>query len=219
MAIQITDGWMWFCVANGIMLLLAFIMSLQSRAFFTYDVSVRKFSIMDLEFPASAQELKNIIHGIFLLPADDVIKTKRALRGQLLVDFLFMPAAYGSVFIACMNISGKMVAFGQNTFAVLAWIQVIPWACDIIENIYLLRKIRPNVELSKPAVHKAYLVLEAVKWGIVSVGAVCAIYALLYFWLKGEYMIHSLRYLFVIIAEIILFVIATRVFLKKHKAD
>src|SRR4051812_24811511 len=132
--IHITDGWLWFCIAFAILLCISLVMAIQSRQFYTQDVVAKKFSIMDLELPASPNEVAILIKGIYRLPEDQSGKTLRALRGQLYLDFLFMPAAYGSIFIACMMISWKMTHFGHWIFTGLAWAQIIPWILDIIEN-------------------------------------------------------------------------------------
>jgi len=217
MPVYIDIAWIYFCIFFGAMLLISFIMSLQSTNFYTMYVVIRKFSIIDLEFPASALELVTFIKGIFLLPVELSKKSLRAVRGQLYFDFLFMPATYGSIFILCMKVSMKMTSFGHELFAILAWLQLIPLLCDIIENIYLLNKIRPEPVISKPAVHKAYLILEIFKWGIALTAAVCSIAAIFYFWLVGWYSYHSIHYLLIITAEIIIFFILKKVTAKSEK--
>ncbi|MEO6672598.1 MAG: hypothetical protein ABIN93_04150 [Ginsengibacter sp.] len=219
MEIQIVNNWMWLCIAFGVMLLTVLIKSFQSRYFYTHDVVERKFSTMDLELPSSAQELVNIIKGIFLLPVDKSQKTLKALKGQLYVDFIFMPAAYGSVFLVCMIVAGKMSHLGNYVFSVLGWLQIVAWLCDIIENIYLLNKIDPGVVPSQPAIHKAWQVLEITKWGIVMTGTVCAVFGLIYFWLVGHYSYSSLCYLLIIIGEIVFFIIADKMLSKKSKSN
>ena len=116
-----------------------------------------------------------------------------------------------------MKVSLKMTSFGHGLFAILAWLQCIAWLCDIIENIYLLNKIRPEPEASKPAVHVAYLVLEICKWGIALTAAVCSIAAMFYFWLVGRYSDHSIHYLLIIAAEIIVIFIAKKITAKSEK--
>lgn len=213
-------SWAMFCMAFGLMLLLTFIMSLQSLHFYTKDVVVKKFNIMDLELPATATELINLIRGLYKLPELQSKKAVNALKGQLYIDFLFMPCAYGTNFLLCMLVSAKMqLAFGINIFIILAWLQLIPWLCDIIENIYLLRKINPDPALSSPAVHKAYLLMEAFKWGIALTATICAVAAICYFWLTGHYAVHSLYYLLIIGGEIILFLILGKLFLKNKKEE
>ncbi|MDB5199697.1 MAG: hypothetical protein JWO92_1660 [Chitinophagaceae bacterium] len=175
---------------------------------------------MDLEMPATPTELVNLIKGLYKLPEDTSKKAISALKGQLYIDFLFMPCAYGAIFLLCMLVSAKMQwPFGVNVFIILAWLQVVPWLCDIIENIYLLGKIKPDPVLSAPSVHKAYLWMEYIKWGIALGSAIGAVAAICYFWLAGHYDVHSLRYLGIIAAEIILFLLAGKIFLKKKKEE
>ena len=198
-------SWLYFCIAFGVMLLLHLIMGLQGDNFFTKHVVIRKFSILDLEFPPSAAEMVSFIKEIFTLPPAQAQKTLRALRIQLIIDFLFMPAFYGSIFILCMKVSAKMVYFGHRFFALLAWLQVIAWLCDIIENIYLLNKIRPEPIISNVAAFKSYEALEVLKWGIPLLASVCSIAAISYFWLIGLYSYNSLVYLVIIAIEIIVY--------------
>ncbi len=209
--------WGYFCVAFGAMLIISFIMSLQSAYFYTLDVIIRKFSILDLEFPTTPQELVIFIKGIFRLPPGLSEKSLHSLKNQLYLDFLFMPAAYGTIFILCMEVSIKMTSFGHGLFAILAWLQFIPWICDIIENIYLLKKIKAEPTASAPRVHKAYLILEFFKWGIALIAVVCSIAAIFYFWLVGRYSYNSLQYLVTIIAEIAVFAIAKKIAAKSDK--
>jgi hypothetical protein len=205
MPLYIEFTWLHFCISFGVMLFFHVIMGLQSNNFFTRHMVVRKFSILDLEFPPSATEMVNFIKDIFSLPGAQAKKTLKALRGQLMLDFLFMPAFYGSVFIVSMKVSMKMVYFGHKFFAVLAWIQCIAWLCDIIENIYLLNKIRPEPSVSNNMVFKSYEVLETFKWGIPLLAVVCSIAAMCYFWLVGSYSYDSLFYLIIIAIEIVIY--------------
>src|SRR4051812_35317006 len=118
-------NWPMFCIAFGAMLLLTFIMGLLGRHFYTQDVVIKKFSIMDLEMPATPLELVNLIKGLYKLPGDRSKKSIDSLKGQLYIDFLFMPFAYGSIFILCMLVSAKMdLAAGKYVFMILAWLQL-----------------------------------------------------------------------------------------------
>jgi hypothetical protein len=208
MQILIPNGWILFCVAFGVLLITSFIMSRLSRHFYTYDVLERKFSIMDLQWPSSPIELVNLVKGIYKLPLPKQQRTLSALKKHLYVDFIFMPAAYGSIFLLCMNISWKMTLAGPYLFAGLAWLQIVALVLDVIENIYLLRKIGPEIVEASPATHKAYGYLERFKWGIALLALICALSALLYFWLVGRYAEGSLKYALVIVAEIVLFFVA-----------
>lgn len=205
MEMMITNGWYWLCITVAVTLLTAFIMSLQGKQFFTMGVVMRTFSILDLEFPSSSKDIPSVIKGIYALPAPQQQQTLQALRGQLWLDFLFMPAAYGSIFLLCMEVAGKMNEAGQVLFVWLAWLQAVPWLFDIIENIYLLRKMRPDIACSSNAVHKAYQVMEAFKWGISLTGFVFALSSLLFFWLTGNYAVASLRYLLILAGEAAVF--------------
>ncbi|HEY5406426.1 MAG TPA: hypothetical protein VIJ92_05035 [Ginsengibacter sp.] len=205
MSLYIEFTWIHFCIAFGVMLFFYLIMSFQSNNFFTKHMVVRKFSILDLEFPPSATEMINFIKDIFSLPPAQAKRTLNALRNQLLLDFLFMPAFYGSIFILSMKVSMKMVYFGHKFFAILAWIQLIAWLCDIIENIYLLNKIHPDPTASTGVAFKSYEALEAIKWGIPLLTCVCSVAAICYFWLVGLYDYGSLVYLIIVAIEIIIY--------------
>lgn len=204
-------SFVWFYIGFGAMSLIAFIMHLQGKNFYTLHVFVRKFSILDLEFPASPLELATYINGIFLLPKELSSKSVHALKGQLYLHLLFIPFMYGTIFLLCMQVSQKMNFLGNYIFAMLAWIQIIPLILDYIENFYLLQKIRPNVEVSTPFVHKAYQLLGKLKWAISLSAAVFCISALTYFWLTGNYSIHSLHFSIVIIGELILILLLLKI--------
>lgn len=219
MSFYLTFSWVHFSIAFGAMLLLTFIMSLQSKSFYTRHIIVRKFSILDLQFPASPQELVNYIKGIFQLSPSLTNKVLKNLKGQLYVDFLYMIAAYGSIFILCMKVSMKMTSFGQGLFATLAWLQVISFLCDIIENIYLLKKIKPEPIVSKLSIHKTMQIVIFSKWIIALTAAVCSLAAMGYFWLVGRFSYNSLEYLVLIISELALFIIIQKATAKNNKKE
>lgn len=212
-------SWEFFCIAFGLMLVTNFIMGLQSLNFYTMDVVKKKFNIMDLEIPATRFELVNLIRGLYKLPREEALRSIRSLRCQLYTDFLFMPCAYTAIFILCMLVSARMTSYGVDFFFILAWLQLVPWLCDIIENIYLLRKIKPHSKPSTAGVHKAYLVMEVLKWGIAFIAVICVIAAVCYFWLSGWYSLKTLNYLAVIITEALVFLIAAKIFLKNKEEE
>ncbi|SKD09207.1 hypothetical protein SAMN05660461_5090 [Chitinophaga ginsengisegetis] len=204
----IANAWCWLCFSAALLLLTAFIMLRQARHFYLLDVVVRKFSIIDLQFPASSKEIPELIKGIYALPAPQRSRTLSALRGQLWVDFLFMPALYGSIFLLCIQVADKMTPAGEIFFECLAWLQLIAWLFDAMENGYLLNKIKPDVTPSTPEVHKAYQQMVFAKWILLLTGIVCALSALLFFWVSGKYETRSLHYLLILVGEGIVFVIA-----------
>jgi hypothetical protein len=216
MSTFLPNGWILFCILFGLLLLFTFIMNLQGSYFYTKDVVVRKFSILDLALASSPVELVNIIKGLYQLPPGQSEKAVNALKGQLYVDFLFMPCAYGSIFLLCQKVAERMqLSIGYYIFAALAWLQLVAWLCDIIENIYLLGKIRPDPVLSALSRHKDYLAMEGVKWGISLTGTACSLSAVCYFWLSGNYSSASLPFIVVVIVEIILFFIMHAFFIRK----
>lgn len=214
------------------MLMASIIMRWQSQYFYTNNQVVIKFNILDLQFAASAKKLVTIINGMYELPLPDKNsnvpesrKVVNALMGHLWVGFfLFMPAAYGSIFLMCMKVAYKMY-FSDRTglfyisffFYFLAWLQVVAFLLNAVENIYLLRKIKPKPTASSRKVHHAFRNLEAYKWGIALTGAACAVSAALYFWLSGQYAEKSVSYLWVLIIEIIFFIISITTVSKKSK--
>jgi len=218
MTTEYFNNWLLFTIAFTLLLVVSFIMQLQSRHFYTQDVIVKKFSIMELEVPATAKELYNIITGLFQLPPDVSARSLRALRRQLWLDFLFMPLAYGCIFLLCWRVAHKMHLFaGYLVFMALAIGQIIPWICDIIENCFLLSQLKPDVKAMSEGKHRWYLRMEALKWGLALMATVCGIGAVAYFWCTGEYTVDSLRYFAVVIVEICL-VLSILFFAKKKQA-
>ena len=99
-------------------------------------------------------------------------------------------------------------------FTGLAFIQLVPLIYDIIENIYLLGKIRQDIKETDEKKHKQYLWMEATKWGIALTATVCSVSAVCYFWLTGNYSVTSFYYLLIILVEIVIFLIVVKLFLK-----
>jgi hypothetical protein len=209
------NNWLLFTVAFTLLLIVSFIMQKQSEHFYTQDVIVRKFSIMELEMPATSRELYNLITGLFRLPPDESKKSLRALRGQLWLDFLFMPLAYGCIFLLCWRVANKMqLPAGKYIFLAFAAGQLIAWICDIIENLFLLSQLKPGVKEMSMGLHRSYLYMEAVKWGLSITATVCGMGAVIYFWCTGMYSITSLYYFVVVAIEVFIF-LAISFFAKK----
>jgi hypothetical protein len=179
----------------------------------TYFVSLKKFevihfSILDLEIPSSGLDLKKLIGGIYWL--QDEVKKKKTLfflKAQLWLDFLFMPALYGSLFILCFRLGLSLSGFFRGFFLFLAWAQGLSWISDIIENIFIFSllirvkkhqkegKERKDIkELNSGALIR-YRILECVKWGFALIGLVSSLSFYLYFWISNTYSISNLRFL------------------------
>ena len=184
-------------------------MGRQSRYLYIMDMVERKFSMMDLEFPATPKDLVEIVVHIFKLDNAKRDRVIRALKGQLLIDFfLFMPSVYGGIFLLSMKVATKMNSdFGKGVFVSFAWLQGVAFVLDIIENIYIWRKIKPDIKPSGSSVHKAFLWLEIFKWGLPLLAFVCCLSSMLYFWITGLYSINSYSYMGIIAAEIAVFIV------------
>jgi hypothetical protein len=202
----IPHHWQWYCILTGLSFLTTLWMLYYQKSFFTRDGVTRVFTIRDLEFPSSGNDLADILNGIYKLPQSGNIIS--ALRKNLFVDFLFMPATYISLFILCMAVSHKMNSqFGRMGFQIFAWLQFLAWLLDIFENVYLLRKTKPNVEAPSKSSFLVYSFAVHIKWAIALVGGICSMMVLLYFWIEGKFDKGNLHYLLIIIAEIVGFVL------------
>lgn len=212
------NSWMCFVILVGIALFTSIVMSILARKFRTHYGVTRKFSIMDLEFPSSRRDYHKIINGIYRLP--DSAKILSALRGNLLVDFLFMPAIYGLIFILCMNVSTKMESdWGEFGFQLFAWLQLLAWLLDIIENIYMLGHLK-EVKMDQTFVDaplRGFKYMVHTKWIIALLGGICSSMVLLCFWLEGEYDQTNLKYLVYLVVEILVALVLTRLLFAKKK--
>lgn len=212
-------SWGCICVTFGATILIGFFMHLLSKNFYTLHVFVRKFSILDLEFPVSALELSTYIKGIFLLPKELSQKSLKSLRARLYLHFLFIPLKYLTVFLLCIRLSQKMSFAGNYIFIVLAWVQIIPLFCDFIENFYLLQKLHPDAKVSTDPTHKYYQLLARTKWAIYLLAVVFSVSSLFYFWLIGNFSSHSLKYLIILIAELVIIFIMMRLTRNSSKVN
>ncbi|PUZ26059.1 hypothetical protein DCC81_17615 [Chitinophaga parva] len=211
--------WMLFFITWSIMLVSMLIMNHQARNFYTLDVVLRQFSIFQLEFPASNKELPNLIQGIYALPEPMRTRSLRALKGQLYTDFLYMPGVYLSIHILCHEVSRTQHGWGFALFTFLSMGQFISWLCDIIENFYLLRKIRRRGPAISRLEHKAYQLMELVKWGLALAGAGLGASMLVYAWLLGTVRAESLRVLGWVIVATVVYGVLNAVFNKQREPD
>lgn len=182
----IIHGWICLSILIILAVILTAIMMGQEKKFFTQDPVRKKFTMLSLEFPGSAQEIYNLVQGIYALPGGESSQVLRALRSQLVTDFLFMPAAYGAIYVLNMQVYWLMPSDQGNFFLVLAWLQVIPWVCDIIENLFLFGRISKEARVCSKGVFTGYRILESLKWGISLFGVTCGVSSLFYLWLTGH---------------------------------
>ena len=223
--LSIDNVWMWFCIASGTAFIFSIIMNRAGTLMMTHDGSLRAFTIIDLEFPSNPKDIPNILKGIYkLTDAAQRNRVIKALKQVLYFDFLFMPAIYSAIFLICMQVAVKLpeASFGQYLFATLAWLQAIAWLCDVLENGHLLRWVRMGTNLAwelPRGIHRRYVVIVWLKWGIALLGGISALMIMIYFWMKGAYAPSSLLWMGIYALEIILFGAAGLLFSAKKKAE
>lgn len=210
--------WTYFFILFASMLVFSTIMDVLATRFVTVTRIPRKFTIFDLEFTATPAELSGLIKGIDKLgDATWSAKVKKALRLHLLTDFLFMFCVYPGIAMLCIKTASKMTGIGEVLFLGLAIAQILAWLFDIIENLYLLNKLR-QPEVSTLKVHLMYKRLVMTKWGIAITGAICSVFGLLYFWIVGEFSRPSAFVPFIVLATIIVWAYANSKVMKAFTA-
>ncbi|HEY9176058.1 MAG TPA: hypothetical protein VIN07_00140 [Flavipsychrobacter sp.] len=210
--------WTYFFILFACMLGFSTIMDVLATRFITVTRIARKFTIFDLEFTATPGELATLIRGIDKL--EDKVqsgKVKKALRLHLFTDFLFMFCVYPGIAMLCIKTASKMAGIGEVIFLGLAIAQIFAWLLDIIENIYLLNKLR-KPEISTLRVHRLYKRLVITKWGIAISGAICSVCGLLYFWIMGEFSPPSALVPFVVLAIMLIWAFANSKVMKAFAA-
>lgn len=159
--------------------------------------TLRSFSIVDLEFMAKHEDFDKTIRGIFYLDDSEQKKVLQKLKSILWLDFLFMPAAFGSIFfismcVACRSESGS---FGAQFFAFSAWLVALPWLLDIFENLVMLWRVKEiehshasGQELKTESFKKLYRWYTAavwLKWLLASVILGMALFTAFYLLISG----------------------------------
>ncbi len=126
----------------------------------------QKFTIIGLEISYPEEKVSAILAGL-----DDKVKT--ILRYHLSFDFVFMAGVYPGIAALCIlaleKTKGKK---WRILFISLAALQIVAWACDILENGYLLKWI------SKPIIgneFSTYHFIVYLKWLLAIAGALTGI--------------------------------------------
>jgi hypothetical protein len=98
-----------------------------------------KFTIMGLELFYSKEKIIGIFNGL-----DARVQT--ILRYHLYFDFAFMAGVYPGITSLCMLAREKADSPGMKKILyTAAWLQLLAWAGDIMENYYLLSWIQSPV--------------------------------------------------------------------------
>lgn len=203
MATILSNPWFYVVLCFTVFLLTTAWLTAIARHFYTQSFTRLPFSIFDLEFALSEAQLVKLIEQ-----TEEGVKKK--LRLHLRVDFLFMAAVYPGIALLCYITAQKMEYGGRYLFLALAALQALPLLFDIIENGYLLRKLRRPVTSDGPVSFSVYQFLVKAKFAIALPGIVCAGSALLFFWLTGNYAYATLGYLGLMAAEVALALLLRR---------
>lgn len=193
--------WPMFLVHFTLFLLTTLWMSALARRFRTMDTDVGEvpFSILDLQFPSSENEL-------CMLMSRATPDGRKALRMHLLVDFLFMMGLYPMVAILCLAL-GEKTGAGQYFFWLVAALQFCAFLFDILENFYLLSR------LANPKARggfKTYKFYVFAKFILAFMGVAVTLPVIFYFWMTGVLALNTMGYLGIAVAEIVLFVLISR---------
>jgi len=182
---HLLSNWNFFLVCFADMLITSAIMSALARSFFTMGTSKESFSMFDLELPSSTLSTRQLLLGIDKL-GDESIKIRKALRGQLYVDLLFMPGTYLGILFLCHKAAEKSGCVGGIVFWALAFLQLVCWICDITENCVLLSLIKRPRSYSSFGFF-AWNIMESIKWGGSLIGFFSSGFGLIYFWTTGNF--------------------------------
>lgn len=125
-----------------------------------------KFTIIGLEISYTKDKIISLLAGL-----DEHVKA--LLRYQLVFDFVFMAAVYPGIASLCLMARNKsMGSLLKKTLLVLAFLQIVAWGFDILENYYLLKWINDPVIGNEFGI---YHFVVAAKWIIALTGALMAI--------------------------------------------
>lgn len=173
-------------------------MSALARRFRTVDTDLGEvpFSIFDLQFPSSETELCKLLSSA-------TSDGKWALRMHLLVDFLFMIAVYPMIAILCLAL-GEKTGMGKYFFWLIAALQMVAFLFDILENLYLLRRLR------KPQVSGGFgrfTFFVYAKFMLAFLGVSVTLPVIFYFWMTGTTAAGTLQYIGIAILEVVVFML------------
>ena len=119
------------------------------------------FTIIGLEITYPKDQVAAIFKGL-----DEPARS--LLRFQLLFDFAFMAGVYPGIAALCMMaVQKSRKPLFRQLLLTLAALQAVAWACDIIENVYLLKWLRIPDTISD---FGFYHIVVWVKW-ILALGA------------------------------------------------
>lgn len=127
-----------------------------------FSVNGEKFTILGLELFYEKRKLLQIFSGL-----DSHVKA--LLQYHLYFDFAFMAGAYPGITALCMMAREKLASIPlKRIITIIAWIQLLAWVFDCIENYYLLSWVeRPEIGIELWLYH----LIVAAKW-VIALGGV-----------------------------------------------
>lgn len=126
-----------------------------------------KFTILGLELFYSKDKVAGLLAAL-----DAPVKT--ILRYHLWFDFAFTAGVYPGIAAVCMIAKQKARAgLIKRILHILAALQLMAWAADIIENYFLLRWIRQP--LISDELFGWYHFVVILKWGIIIIALLLSI--------------------------------------------
>lgn len=204
-----TNLWFWFSICFTLFLITTYIMSRKARRFYIKKGAENvPFSMMDLELPLTEKELVNMMQT---MPGP----SKKAVSQHLAIDYLFMLAVYPGIALLCCITANRMDHIGKWFFWLLAGLQFFSWLFDVLENIYLAKKLRNPVVNENIRPYKRFIRRVQAKFVLALTGSICAVFALLFYWFTSDYNTDTPWYLLVLLVELILFIIAVNTKKKK----
>lgn len=133
-------------------------------------VNGEKFTIVGLELFYTKEKVASVMGGL-----DGHVRT--ILNYHLYFDFAFMAGVYPGITALCIMAGGKLKAKAlKKLLYILAAGQLLAWACDITENLYLLKWVKLPVIGNEFAL---FHFIVAAKWIIALTGALISIPILL----------------------------------------
>ena len=129
-----------------------------------------KFTIMGLELFYTKEKVMTVLAGLYG-------HVRTILNYHLHFDFVFMAGIYPGITALCMMAGEKMkLSALKKVLYVLAAIQLLAWAADISENLYLLKWVKQPVIGNE---FGRYHFIVAAKWIIALTGALVSVPILL----------------------------------------
>jgi hypothetical protein len=125
-----------------------------------------KFTIIGLELFYSKQQVFDFLSGV-----DPTVK--KLLNFHLAFDFAFMAGIYPAIGALCMMCRRKVRSFRwKSLFIILAVLQLLAWALDIAENLFLLKWVNDPSLINN---FSMYHVVVALKWIFALAGIICSL--------------------------------------------